>query len=408
MLWWQCAIIQHSLEHSDNTIIFLNSIIFNADIFHSNVLDQDLINQCGQQCPHWYPADLEKWSMWNATLTLTTNPTIPEGKTYDMTLWIRAALAGSRCTASIVIDNEVIAVSPNNVAPDWSPLSGTYSAPPELNDIKLALVVSCPASISGPIRRQENPGEGLDLDDLTMDETDPDASPSETATPPTPSAEITSTTSQSAFSPSAEITPTSIDTDVPPTPSAEITSTSSASGSTSVVTPSTCSPILIDSGFEVSGPAASSDPTFKSPDWSSLNDFDGNVNDHIWANLRYEGAAAFDGRFGYTVYTDIETAATYDIKYLHPVSLCAGTAYHVSTWVRTNRRNSAWTEGCRVSAFLNDKVVYSDRVGWYDWIYRYLDGTITVETDTSDAEFFIRVECRPAQVDNAQRWRGVK
>jgi hypothetical protein len=130
----------------------------------------------------------------------------------------------------------------------------------------------------------------------------------------------------------------------------------------------------------------------------------------LWfANLRYEGYAALDqAGYGYTALTGSPVATTYDIKYLHPLSLCAGTTYHVSSWVRNNRRGSAWTEGCRVTAFLDGQSIWSDRIGSYDWYYRYLDGTFTPSADTTTAEFFLRIECRDPQGSQYQRPRGVK
>jgi hypothetical protein len=220
------------------------------------------------------------------------------------------------------------------------------------------------------------------------------------------SSTIIAATLSTPQAPSATITASS--TPAPESSSSTISTITSAP--LSVVpsaTPSSCTPIIVNRGFEnfVQPPDAAPTLGFgTSDDWSYTRDFYTQENDKFWANAGFGPAYIGDV---YTAYTNSTTDAVYDIKYKHPISLCAGVSYDISGWVRSHRRNSVWSEGCRVTAMLNGQQAFSDRIGWYDWSYRYVHGTITPAVDVSDAELYFRVTCRAPQVSSSAP-RGIK
>ncbi|KAF2752272.1 hypothetical protein M011DRAFT_473515 [Sporormia fimetaria CBS 119925] len=324
-----------------------------------------------------------------AFVSFDTGLNLEPAQRYSVKLWIKSAsTAESRCTVSVLIGSQTVASSSGGVPDEWIQLSGAYTSEVGDQSPTLSMRVMCPARVEvpTPIRRykRQAPGDGVLLDDLEMTEDDGSTTTSEPV-------------SQGTADTGSTMSETGVTTTITASTTASITPTS----------PLSCVPTLSDGTFEASGPSGSTQ------DWSSEIGFDAvtleGTGDLWWANVRYEGFSALHQEgYGYTAYTGKSTATTYDIKYLHPITLCAGTTYHVSAWVRNNRRNSAWTEGCRVTAFLDDKKAWSDRVGFSDWNYRYLDGTITPTTDTTTAEFFIRVECRDQQQPDTHRPRGVK
>ncbi|KAF2269711.1 hypothetical protein CC78DRAFT_574575 [Lojkania enalia] len=331
-----------------------------------------------------------------------------------------ASLTASTQITLHMISGQTVATSPNAIPVEWTSISGYYTLEDSATTLILSIIVECPAvellTLLRFIKRQTTE-PGLDLDDLTMAVDDSSGSSSSsvimstiqsrTPTPISTTLELTLTT----ISTTTEPTPIIITTTSSSTPCLTSISESTLTSAVAITTTSAellstplqlpCSPTLIDGGFEIAGSSSST-----SEDWGSLPYIDDGKG--TYANLRYEGAAAYDGQYGYTIYTNNSDAWTYDIKYLHPLSLCAGTEYHVSSWIRNNRRASSWTEGCRITAFLDGQQAWSDRVGYYDWNYQYLDGTVTPTADVKNAEFYIRVECRAPQTDNYLRPRGIK
>ncbi|KAF1848848.1 uncharacterized protein K460DRAFT_364796 [Cucurbitaria berberidis CBS 394.84] len=180
--------------------------------------------------------------------------------------------------------------------------------------------------------------------------------------------------------------------------------------SSTVPTPSGCTPTIIDGSFDNFSYPPDVTPTLgygSSNDWSYTRSFF-ETNGGFFANAGFGPAYTGDVSTSvYTAYTNNTNDVFYDIKYKHPISLCAGTSYDVSGWTRVHRRNSQYSEGCRVTAFLNGQQAFSDRVAFYDWNYRYVHGTITPSADVSNAELYFRVFCRTPQIDlNAPR--GIK
>jgi hypothetical protein len=183
--------------------------------------------------------------------------------------------------------------------------------------------------------------------------------------------------------------------------------TSAPSSFASPTTPSSCTPTIIDGGF-ANFAQARTDGYGTSDDWSYSRDFYTQENGRFWANAGYGPAYSGDVTTDYTAFTDNAVDAFYDIKYKHPISLCAGTSYDISGWMRIHRRNSVYSEGCRVTAMLNGQQAFSDRLGYHDWNYRYVHGTITPATDVTDAELYFRVTCRSPQISGSSAPRGIK
>jgi hypothetical protein len=111
----------------------------------------------------------------------------------------------------------------------------------------------------------------------------------------------------------------------------------------------------------------------------------------------------------YNAFTNNTGAISYDIKYKHKLSLCAGVAYDVSGWARTQQasRQAYNQEGCRITALLNGQQAFTDRIGYWDWPqYRYLHGVITPPSDVI-AELVFRVDCNAPQITRPCA-RGIK
>ncbi|CAO2650059.1 Nn.00g013510.m01.CDS01 [Neocucurbitaria sp. VM-36] len=181
--------------------------------------------------------------------------------------------------------------------------------------------------------------------------------------------------------------------------------------SSTVPTPSSCTPTIIDGGFDNFSypPDATSTLGYgTSDDWSYTRSFfetDGGWFANGGFGPAYSGTVSTSV---YTAYTNNTNDIFYDIKYKHPISLCAGTSYDVSGWMRIHRRNSQYSEGCRVTAFLNGQQAFTDRLGYYDQSYRYVHGTITPSGSVSGAELYFRVYCRAPQVPTLSAPRGIK
>ncbi|KAJ4373051.1 hypothetical protein N0V83_003342 [Neocucurbitaria cava] len=181
--------------------------------------------------------------------------------------------------------------------------------------------------------------------------------------------------------------------------------------SSTVPTPSSCTPTIIDGGFDNFSypPDATSTLGYgTSDDWSYTRSFfetDGGWFANGGFGPSYSGTIATSV---YTAYTNNTADIFYDIKYKHPIALCAGTSYDVSGWMRIHRRNSQYSEGCRVTAFLNGQQAFTDRLGYYDQNYRYVHGTITPSTSVTDAELYFRVYCRAPQAPTLSAPRGIK
>lgn len=118
---------------------------------------------------------------------------------------------------------------------------------------------------------------------------------------------------------------------------------------------------------------------------------------------------AFEGSVGegLSVYTNNATDAVFDIKYKHSIFLCAGVSYDVSVWATTNRVRPKYSEGCRVTAMVGGQQAFSDRIGYHDWDFRYVHGTIIPSVDVPNAELYFRVTCRTPQYPTFTAPRGV-
>lgn len=110
------------------------------------------------------------------------------------------------------------------------------------------------------------------------------------------------------------------------------------------------------------------------------------------------------------VFTNNPGAASYDLKYKHKLSLCAGISYDVSGWARTQRAsmNRFNPEGCRITALLDGQMAFTERIGYWDWPeYRYLHGVITPSKNLI-AELIFRIDCNAPKVSGPVRPRGIK
>jgi hypothetical protein len=112
----------------------------------------------------------------------------------------------------------------------------------------------------------------------------------------------------------------------------------------------------------------------------------------------------------FNMFTNNTGAITYDLKYKHKLSLCAGVSYDLSGWARTQQasRQAYNSEGCRVTALLSDQQAFTDRIGYWDRPqYRYLHGVVTPSKDMI-AELVFRVDCSAPKFTLPPRARGIK
>ncbi|KAL6706021.1 hypothetical protein ACN47E_006123 [Coniothyrium glycines] len=227
----------------------------------------------------------------------------------------------------------------------------------------------------------------------------------------TVSSDIISATS-SAFASGSTVIPSAVISTTFSIAASDFVTTTSAPPLSTAIAPSGCTPTILDGGFEnfvaVSNPQSSADAG-TSNDWSVSGEWfeqDGGWFGGIGFGPSYSGGATNV----YNAFTNSTLATTYDIKYKHPLNLCAGISYDVSGWTRTQyTTGSRWnSEGCRMTAFLDAQQAFTDRIGYWDYPrFRYVHGVVTPTADTVSAELFFRVECKVPQRVSA-RGRGIK
>jgi hypothetical protein len=344
----------------------------------------------------------------------------------------------SRCTASVVINGQTVVNSGSNLPSGWTEIVGFYDSDPAVPVPIVEVVVSCPPR-SNKMKRQDD--GGLDIDDLNMNEADLSSiatqSMSSTFGPvaeissdaallpqsSSPIAQPSSSTSAdnspagsnfSPLSPSESMgvaSPTSSDTSSPTAilesssttplssvidsgastitssaslPDLTVSSTTSASASSSAIL--SCDPVILDPGFEISGEFQTMD------DWQFGDSADVNDPRYIFDHPSDAINGGALDNYGFGLWTRSIQNETKDITYLHPIKLCKGIEYQIGLWARSHIIRRTISAGCRISAVLGNKTVWTDRIGVFDRDFRYIGFPVSFSEDTI-ASFKISVTC---------------